>query len=181
MKKTLVLRSRQPSVLSPQFSVLSQRSTAAVGQGPLSPRVRSSPIRPRTASQSSLAAGSAPRSTLRRRVDRRLFRFVTAESEVDPGMGREWAQTEETPRELWPEPPPSRGSSYEAALQLLRCLDLGTSPISWSGSGDRLPPFGLGTPPEGARSDPASETVAGSFGRHRIASMTFTMYASSPA
>ena len=51
-----------------------------------------------------------------------------------------------------------------------------TSPISWSGSGDRLSPFGLGTPPEGARSDPASETVAGFFGRHRIASMTFTMY-----
>ncbi len=89
--------------------------------------------------------------------------------------------TEETPRELRPEPPPSRGSSYEAALQLLRCLNLGTSPISWSGSGDRLSPFGLGTPPEGARSNPASKTVAGFFGRHRIASMTYAMYDSSPA
>ena len=85
-------------------------------------------------------------------------------------------KTEETPRELQPEPPPSRGSSYEAALQLLRCLDLGTSPISRSGSGDRLSPFGLGTPPEGARSDPASETVAGFVGHHRIASMTYAMY-----
>jgi len=34
-------------------------------------------------------------------------------------------RNEETPIELWPEPPPFRGFLFEAASQLLRCLDLG--------------------------------------------------------
>ena len=95
-----------------------------------------------------------------------MFVRSKAKAKVRPGSNKE-----ETPREFRPKPPPSRGSPFEAAFRLLRCLNLGTSPKSWSGSGDRLPPFGLGTPPEGARSEPASETVAGLFGLHRIASM----------
>lgn len=56
------------------------------------------------------------------------------------------------------------GFRFEVALQQLRSLSLGTSPIPGSGSGGRLLPFGLGAPPEGARSEPASRTVAGPFG-----------------
>ncbi len=57
-----------------------------------------------------------PRKT--RRPALRLL--ATAGGQVGPGINNE-----ETPIELWPEPPPFRGFLYEAASQLLRSLNLG--------------------------------------------------------
>jgi len=82
------------------------------------------------------------------------------------------SETARTPRKLRPEPPPSRGSASKPPCDCSDPQGLGTSPVPGCGSGDRLPPFGLGAPPEGARSEPAFEAVADSVGYHRITSMT---------
>jgi len=46
-------------------------------------------------------------------------------SQLPVGRGLLGWRNEETPIELWPEPPPFRGFLFEAASQLLRSLNLG--------------------------------------------------------